>query len=68
MKETYIVRTFIGNRQMESATVFDKDNADKLVKDSDKSMIDQGYRRVSYLKTRIDKKHITSITLTYQKD
>lgn len=65
MKESYILRLFVDSDLKNTATANSEDRIKELAKDADESMQKQGYRRVSYFRTRVDKKHITCITVNY---
>lgn len=67
MNESYILRVCIGDKVVSTATANSMETINNLVTDTDKAMSRQGYRKVRYFKTRIDKKHITTITLDYIK-
>lgn len=67
MKETYILRLFVDSKLTSVAQSQSEDQIKESLHDADISMFKQGYKRVSYLKTRVDKKHVTSITVTYTK-
>lgn len=67
MSENYILRIVVEGKQTESAKTNSKEAIMKLARNSDISMKENGYNRVGYSKVRIDKKHITTITLSYSK-
>ena len=67
MTETYIIRILLDGKQKETAKATSKEASMKLIRDSDTSMTKLGYRKVSFSKVRIDKKHITTITLDYSR-
>lgn len=67
MKESYVIRLFVDDKPYGKATTFSEEKAKQFVKTVDKNMTEDGYRRVSYLRVRIDKRHITNIKLGYVK-
>ena len=57
----------VDNNTPTTATTTSFENVQKLMKDSDDSMTKLGYHKVGISKVRIDKKHITNITVRYTK-
>lgn len=65
--ETYIIQVLIDETPKQHTTVCDLENVNEIIIDTDTQMHALGYRRVRFTKTRIDKKHITSIILRYSR-
>lgn len=65
--ETYMIQVLTDETPKQHTTVYGLENVNKIITDTDIQMRALGYRRVRFTKTRIDKKHITSIILRYSR-